>query len=128
MIKQQFVYEAKVLDIHDGDTLSIEIDLGFQMKFTDKVRLYGINAPELRVRDAETNKLVPNEAGIKALEIVKSFIKVGDKIVIETIKDKKEKHGRYLAKVYVTNGLLFKNQISVNNYLLENGFAVEMKY
>ncbi|QCW20370.1 hypothetical protein [Flavobacterium phage FPSV-S2] len=124
MKKQKFVYEAKVLDIHDGDTISIEIDLGFQMRFTDKVRFYGINAPELKIRN-EKNKMTENQLGIKTLNTVKEFIKIGDVITIETIKDKKEKYGRYLANVYV---LLDDRQICLNDYLLNNGLAVPMKY
>lgn len=124
MKKQKFVYEAKVLDIHDGDTISIEIDLGFQMRFTDKVRFYGINAPELKIRD-EKNKITENPLGTKTLNTVKEFIKIGDVITIETIKDKKEKYGRYLANVYV---LLDDRQICLNDYLLNNGLAVPMKY
>jgi micrococcal nuclease len=124
MKKQKFVYEAKVLDIHDGDTISIEIDLGFQMRFTDKVRFYGINAPELKIRN-EKNKMTENPLGTKTLNTVKEFIKIGDIITIETIKDKKEKYGRYLANVYV---LLDDRQICLNDYLLNNGLAVPMKY
>lgn len=124
MLKQKFVYEAKVLDIHDGDTISVEIDLGFQLGFKDKIRFYGVNAPELKVRN-EAKKLVANPLGLETLEVVKSFIKVGDTIILETIKDKKEKYGRYLANVYVTKG---KEQINLNAYLLKNGFVETMKY
>lgn len=124
MVKQKFVYEAKVLDIHDGDTISVEIDLGFQLGFQDKIRFYGVNAPELKVRN-EAKKLVANPRGLETLEVVKSFIKVGDTIILETVKDKKEKYGRYLANVYVTKG---KEQINLNDYLLKNGFVETMKY
>ncbi len=124
MLKQKFVYEAKVLDIHDGDTISVEIDLGFQITFKDKIRFYGLNAPELRVRD-EKRKLVENPLGLKTLEVVKSFIKVGDTITLETVKDKKEKYGRYLANVYVSKG---KEQVLLNKYLLDNNFAEPLEY
>ena len=124
MVKQKYVYEAKVLSVHDGDTISVEIDLGFELKFTDKIRFYGVNAPELKVRD-EKNKLQINPAGMKTLGIVNDFMKAGDTILIETIKDKKEKYGRYLANIYVSKE---KEQIFVNKYLLDNGLAVEMKY
>ena len=124
MVKQKYVYEAKVLSVHDGDTISVEIDLGFELKFTDKIRFYGVNAPELKVRD-EKNKLQINPTGMKTLGIVNDFMKAGDTILIETIKDKKEKYGRYLANIYVTKE---KEQIFVNKYLLDNGLVVEMKY
>ncbi len=124
MKKQKYVYEAKVLDVHDGDTITVEIELGFEMRFTDKMRFYGINAPELKVRD-ENKKLVPNFEGMKTLATVNDFIKVGDIIIIETIKDKKEKYGRYLANIYVTKN---DEQIFLNKFLLDNGLATEMKY
>jgi micrococcal nuclease len=124
MKKQKFVYEAKVLSVHDGDTISVEVDLGFQIKFTDKIRFYGINAPELKIKDTN-NKMQINPEGMKTLAVVNDFIKAGDTIVIETIKDKKEKFGRYLANIYVTKN---DEQIFLNKYLLDNNLAVELKY
>jgi len=122
--KQKYIYEAKVLSIHDGDTISVEIDLGFQMRFTDKIRFYGVNAPELKIRN-ENKKLVSNPQGQITLQAIQSLIKVGDIIIIETIKDNKEKYGRYLANIYVTDK---DKQIFVNQYLLDNELAVPMKY
>ena len=124
MIKQKFVYEAKVLSVHDGDTISVEIDLGFELKFTDKIRFYGLNAPELKMRN-DKNKLVENPAGTKTLEIVKEFLPIGSTIVVETIKDKKEKYGRYLANIYAMRD---GEQINVNKWLLDYELAVPMKY
>ena len=124
MVKQKFVYEAKVLSVHDGDTISVEIDLGFELKFTDKIRFYGLNAPELKIRN-DKNKLVENPAGTKTLEIVKEFLPIGSTIVVETIKDKKEKYGRYLANIYAMRD---DEQINVNKWLLEYELAVPMKY
>lgn len=122
--KQKYIYEAKVLSIHDGDTISVEIDLGFQMRFTDKIRFYGVNAPELKIRN-ENKKLVSNPQGQITLQAIQSLIKVGDIIIIETIKDNKEKYGRYLANIYVTDK---DKQIFVNQYLLDNELAIPMKY
>lgn len=124
MVKQKFVYEAKVLSVHDGDTISVEIDLGFELKFTDKIRFYGLNAPELKMRN-DKNKLVENPAGTKTLEIVKEFLPIGSTIVVETIKDKKEKYGRYLANIYAMRD---GEQINVNKWLLDYELAVPMKY
>lgn len=124
MIKQKFVYEAKVLSVHDGDTISVEIDLGFELKFTDKIRFYGLNAPELKIRN-DKNKLVENPAGTKTLEIVKEFLPIGSTIVVETIKDKKEKYGRYLANIYAMRD---DEQVNVNKFLLDYELAVPMKY
>lgn len=124
MIKQKYVYEAKLVDIHDGDTITVEIDLGFEIKFKTKIRFYGINTPELKILD-ENKKLIDNLEGTKSLEVLKTLINIDDLIIIETIKDKKEKFGRYLANIYT-----FKEnkQIFINQYLLENNLAVKMKY
>jgi micrococcal nuclease len=124
MIKQKFVYEAKVLSVHDGDTISVEIDLGFELKFTDKIRFFGLNAPELKMRN-DKNKLVENPTGTKTLDIVKEFLPIGSIIVVETIKDKKEKYGRYLANIYAMRD---GEQVNVNKFLLEYELAVPMKY
>ena len=124
VLKQKFVYEAKVLSVHDGDTISVEIDLGFELKFTDKIRFYGLNAPELKIRN-DKNKLVENPSGTKTLEIVKEFLPVGSTIVVETIKDKKEKYSRYLANIYAMRD---GKQINVNKWLLDYELAVPMKY
>ena len=124
VLKQKFVYEAKVLSVHDGDTISVEIDLGFELKFTDKIRFYGLNAPELKIRN-DKNKLVENPAGTKTLEIVKEFLPIGSTIVVETIKDKKEKYGRYLANIYAMRD---GEQINVNKWLLDYKLAIPMKY
>lgn len=124
MKKQKFVYEAKVLEIHDGDTITVEIDLGFEVKFTEKIRFFGINAPELRIRN-EAKKLVENPEGTKTLNIVKEFLKIGETIVIETMKDKKEKYGRYLANIYIVKN---DEEICLNKYLLENNLATKMIY
>ena len=124
VIKQKFIYEAKVLDIHDGDTISVEIDCGFQLSFKDKIRFFGVNAPELKIKN-ENKKMIENTLGTQTLNVVKDFIKVGDTILIETIKDKKEKYGRYLAKIFITKN---KKQICLNDYLLTNGYVVKMIY
>ena len=41
-------YHGKVIDVYDGDTCTILVDLGFRVQFEIKVRLLGINAPELK--------------------------------------------------------------------------------
>ena len=77
VLKQKFIYEAKVISVHDGDTITVEIDLGFEMRFTDKIRFYGVNTPELKVR-GEDKKLHDNPLGLETLKVVNSFLKPGD--------------------------------------------------
>ena len=94
-----YQYKSIIQKVVDGDTLEIAIDLGLSVWLHDeKIRLYGINTPEV----FGVKKGSPEwELGNKASEFVKSVLKEKDEIIVETIKDKKEKYGRYLALVYV---------------------------
>lgn len=83
-----YEYKAKVISIHDADTATFLVDLGFNTKIELNMRLYGINAPELST-----------QAGKDARDYLKSILPIGADVVINTYKDRKEKYGRYLAKV-----------------------------
>ena len=119
-MEKKYNYNAKIIDIHDGDTLNVLVDLGFNLSQEMTVRLFGLNAPELRVRN-ENNKLVENVLGTKTLTELKRLIPIGSDVILETKKDKKEKYGRYL-------GIILKDGININNYLLENNLATILKY
>lgn len=105
-----YVYRAKILRVVDGDTVDAEVDLGFHTKVTMKLRLYGINAPE-----------VGTAAGIEAKEVLKSQIE-GLVATITTLRDKQEKYGRYLA-VIETEGGKDGAKLNVNDWLVQNGYA-----
>lgn len=94
-----YQYKAIIQKVVDGDTLEIAIDLGLSVWLHDeKIRLYGINTPEVY----GVKKGSPEwELGNRASEFVKSVLKENDEIIVETIKDKKEKYGRYLSLVYL---------------------------
>jgi micrococcal nuclease len=105
-----YEYKAKVLDIHDGDTITALIDLGFHVQIEVKVRFYGINAPEI------TGPTKAN--GLKSKQRVIELIS-GKDVILKTYKDKQEKYGRWLADVYPPN-----SPDSVNSILLKEGLAV----
>ena len=70
------MYEYRVIIDRwvDGDTVDVDIDLGFGVWLKDqRVRLYGINAPESRTRDLEEKKL-----GLAAKDFCKNFAKEGN--------------------------------------------------
>lgn len=104
-----YIYKAHVVSVYDGDTITVDLDLGFDMVLkSQKIRLYGINAPELK----GANKA----QGIVSRDALRS--KVLDKdIVITTIQDKKEKFGRWLGKLEI-------NGEDINNYMVQNKYAV----
>jgi micrococcal nuclease len=97
-----------VKSVHDGDTFTVDIDLGFGVWLKDQIiRLYGINAPELK---GEFRSL-----GFTSRDRL-SELTINKEIILETIKDKKEKYGRWLGIVSVDG----KN---VNDLLVKEGFA-----
>ena len=101
-----YEYGFKTLRVIDGDTIEIQIDLGCYVAKIEKVRLYGINAPELRSKDPEARvqaKAVKN-ALIEELEKPGTWI-------VKTLKDKDDKYGRLLA-------ILFRDEQNINDFLL----------
>ncbi len=128
-----YQYQALVAKVVDGDTFEIDIDLGLSIWIRgEKIRLYGVNTPEVY----GVKKGSPEwEAGKKVSDFVKSIIKKNDPVIIETIKDQKEKYGRYLAVLYacvapeIVAGLGQIRQIGgyycINDILVRKGLAKE---
>lgn len=104
----------KITNVVDGDTIDVEIDLGFDISFSSRVRLAGIDTPESRT----TNK-VEKALGMEAKDYLKKKIKDATIITIRTEKpDSSEKYGRILGWLYV-NG----ETDSVNNQMINDGYA-----
>lgn len=126
-----YQYNAVIQKVVDGDTIEIDIDLGLSAwVHNEKIRLYGIDTPEVygvKKGSAEW------ELGNLASEFVKERLKEKDEVIIETIKDKKEKYGRYLAVIFikidssVLNGLTEIRSIGdfncLNDILIAKGLA-----
>mgnify|MGYP000999437729 CR=1 FL=1 len=101
-------YKALVTKIIDGDTVDAEVDLGFHIKMEMRLRLLGVDTPELRSSNLEEK--------IKAAEAkayVTDFL-LGKEVIIKT--EKADSFGRFLAIVYF-NGQNF------NDLLIANGIA-----
>ena len=104
----------KVTNVVDGDTIDVEIDLGFDISFSSRVRLAGIDTPESRT----TNK-AEKVLGLEAKEYVKSKIKDAKEVVIKTEKmDSSEKYGRILGWVFLDG-----SKISINVQMIADGYA-----
>jgi micrococcal nuclease len=104
----------KVLKIIDGDTIDVDIDLGFDISFTQRVRLAGIDTPESRTTDKYEKAL-----GLEVKDKLKHAIEAAKTVVIRTEKpDSTEKYGRILGWVF-----LDENPVSINQTLIDEGFA-----
>lgn len=111
-----YIYKSTVIKIVDGDTVDLMVDLGFDINFKMRVRLYGINTPELRASDPT---IVAKAQEAKTF--VSSLLPVGKQVYIQTIKDKTEKYGRYLATIFLDEVLTVP---SLNQQLIDKGLAV----
>ena len=107
-----YTYKAVVLDIVDGDTIKVDIDLGFGVWLRNQIiRLAKINSPELK------------GATLKAAQDAKEFLKnlvLNKWVVIQTEKDRKEKYGRWLGTVLIEDN---KNLININSKMVQEGHA-----
>ena len=100
-------YKAHIKAVYDGDTVTAVVDLGFLHYQEMKLRLYGIDTPELRGSE--------REEGLKVRDIVRDLI-LDKEVEIHSYKDKQGKYGRYLATIIVDG-------INVNQWLVDNGHA-----
>jgi micrococcal nuclease len=117
-----FSYRAKIIKIVDGDTVDVDLDLGFSVWLRkQRVRLYGIDTPECRTRDLEEKKL-----GLLAKQKVQEMCPVGSTIELKTIiGDERGKFGRILGIIEVDDvDARGWSIVSVNQFLVENNYAV----
>lgn len=113
-------YTGKVLNVVDGDTMDLMVDLGFSVHHKIRVRLYGINTPESRTKDA-TEKAM----GLKAKEFTKDWFHNHEKVFIKTIVDKREKYGRVLAELYSSGDITAPTTACLNKDIINAGYARE---
>ena len=107
-------YVKKVTKVVDGDTIDVEIDLGFDISFSSRVRLAGIDTPESRTTDKAEKVL-----GLEVKKKLGELIANAKTVVIRTEKmDSSEKYGRILGWLYLDGEAL-----SVNEALVAGGYA-----
>ena len=104
----------KVNKIVDGDTIDVDIDLGFDISFSSRVRLAGIDTPESRTTDLKEKAL-----GLEVKEKIKKELAAAKDVVIKTEKpDSSEKYGRILGWIFLDG-----NTVSLNQQLIDQGYA-----
>lgn len=98
-----YVYRAVIVKIVDGDTVLVNIDLGFKTWIHNiSLRLSRVYAPEIFKPKDNTEK----KQGMLVTGFVATRLQVGQETTIVTIKDKTEKYGRYLAEIWDQEGNL----------------------
>jgi len=106
-------YRGLVIKVYDGDTITVDIDLGFKISMhKQKIRLSRINTPEVRG---------PEKAqGIVSRDWLRERI-LGKEIMLVTYKDKKGKYGRWLADIWI-------DDVCINDELVRKGLAEYKEY
>jgi len=103
-------YRAKVKRVVDGDTLDLDIDLGFHITLSERVRLMGIDTPETRTRDP-----IEKANGLKSKGFVEDFVALRDGNVLLKVHGF-GKFGRPLVDLFVDGH-------NLNHKLVELGYA-----
>jgi len=117
-----YEYRAKVLKVIDGDTVDVDIDLGFGVVLTDeRVRIMGIDTPESRTRDKVEKKF-----GLAAKARLKELL--GKDCILKTQinrdgEDMKGKFGRILGD-FVCFDFVNDRQSTVTQIMIQEGHAV----
>jgi micrococcal nuclease len=107
-------FVKEVTKVVDGDTIDVIIDLGFDIMFSSRVRLAGIDTPESRTTDK-----VEKALGIESKEYLKKNLKDAKSIVIKTEKmNSSEKYGRILGWLYIND-----DTESINDKMINDGYA-----
>lgn len=107
-----YLYRAKVVSVYDGDTIKVDIDQGFgDWKHGQNLRLFGVNTPEIRGEE--------RDSGLVVRDWVREQIPPGTDILVQTIRDKTGKYGRWLAIVWTGH------EKSLNLRLLDGNMARE---
>ncbi|GHE31522.1 hypothetical protein GCM10017673_37820 [Streptosporangium violaceochromogenes] len=89
-----YVYAATVARVVDGDTLDLLVDLGFAVQTRQRIRLSGVYAPELGTPEGEA-----------AAEFTRRWVaEHGPGVLVRTLRDRRERYGRYLGVVHPAAG------------------------
>lgn len=105
-MRPAYQYAARVVSVYDGDSVTADIDLGFRITVRVKLRLLGIDAPEMGTPE-----------GTAARDFLRHLLAGRGPVVVRTYKDPGDKYGRWLAELYF-------GEESVADVMLEHGHAV----
>ena len=104
-----YKYRVEVTRVVDGDTVDVDIDLGFGMTYKkQRVRMMGIDTPESRTRDLEEK--------FYGLESKKYLVDLLDGATVTLVSHDKGKFGRILGELFLGESNLSVNQIMIENY------------
>ena len=112
-----YEYRVKIVKIVDGDTVDVDIDLGFGVWLKkERIRMFGIDTPESSTRDLDEKKY-----GLMAKDYITRLLDDEGGIVLKTHKDAEGKYGRILGELWRTTDFA---DTSINDLMIKNHHAV----
>ena len=109
-----YEYPATIDRVVDGDTIDVNIDLGFSININQRIRVAGIDSPEKRTRNAAEKAL-----GVDATEWMTKHLEDASDLIIKTaVEGSMGKYGRVLGWLFVGN-----SEVSLNEKMVAEGFA-----
>ena len=117
-----YEYKGTVVKVVDGDTIDVMVDLGFKTYKEVRVRLNGIDTPEI-YRPSCNEEL---EHGRQAKVYVENMI-LDKEVTIQTHKDRTGKYGRYIASVFFYDTVIHATR-SLVQCLRDNGYDKRAEY
>jgi micrococcal nuclease len=114
-LRDPYIYRIKqITRVIDGDTIDADIDLGFDISLSKRIRLAAVDTPESRTSDANEKKY-----GLESKEWLKHKVENAKNILIKTeLPDSTEKYGRIIGHLYIND-----HEISLNDQMVVEGYA-----
>ena len=114
--KDPYIYRIRTISkVVDGDTIDVDIDLGFDISLSKRIRLAGIDTPESRTTNVKEKAL-----GLESKEWLKKALEGAKDILIKTeLPDSTEKYGRIIGHLFIND-----EDISLNNKMIAEGYAL----
>ena len=112
-------YKCLVINVVDGDTMDVQIDLGFGVKFEHRIRILNYDSPEIYGKVLKEEKEIGKQAKILAKKLL-----LNQEVIITTHK-KKGKYGRYLADIFIEQET---GSVNINDWLVRENLAERRTY
>jgi micrococcal nuclease len=114
-LRDPYIYRIKqITKVVDGDTIDADIDLGFDISLSKRIRLAAVDTPESRTSDANEKKY-----GLESKEWLKHKVENAKNILIKTeLPDSTEKYGRIIGHLFIND-----QETSLNNQMIVEGYA-----
>ncbi len=110
---------TEIVKVLDGDTIDVEIDLGFDLYKRERVRVAGVDTPEKRTRDLEEKELGIDATNWLKKKLEDTIAGDGDELTIRTeLKGGVGKYGRLLGWLYIND-----EEVSLNEQMITEGYA-----